>query len=407
MIRDALYYLNICIDNDTWLKATLLNFPHVLRMTPHEFVTEDNELVRELAQMKGARQEPLVGRYDLNSYPAYQASNILLEKLREDFTHGAPLFEQLSQEKTRVEYGADDVYTIHQNKVSGTLYDFLTQSGLAWPPGKGQKYENWLAFHPRLGEAIMSTIAAMVAKHAGLEIVTSSAPMHEAVWTHDGPSIYDAIIHGESSGMGRDEIAARVGQLILVNHFDLSNLSAQDIASMSRDGETLSDFREKISQKINDMIPLMQDQKRLQSHMEEVAQKVVDEWNDSRASMSAFGKKFFGVGLLDKSEKAMTDVITAAAKGAGFGAAAGAAVAAPAAAAATAGAASLLSPVLVTATIAAAPGLAVALVIYGVKTWAGMKKDEAHSPYRLLTKVHKLQTNAASSTLIASPPLVV
>jgi hypothetical protein len=84
LIRDALYYPNIHIDDLTWLKATLLNFPHVLRMTPHDFVTQDNELVRELAQLKGTRGEPLVGGYDLNSYPAYEASNILLEKLKED-----------------------------------------------------------------------------------------------------------------------------------------------------------------------------------------------------------------------------------------------------------------------------------------------------------------------------------
>jgi hypothetical protein len=415
MIRDALYYPNIHIEDPTWLKATLFNFPHVLRMTPRDFVTEDNELVRQLAGMKGTREEPLVGRYDLNSYPAYQASNILLEKLEAEYPAQSqvkkgrqklirpPIFEQLSQERTKAEFGADNVYTIYQSKVSMTLSDFLMNAKLAWSPGRGRKYENWLALHPRLGEAIMSTIAAMVAKDAGLEIVTSSTPIHETVWTHDGPGIYDAIIHGKTSGMGRDEIVTRVGQLVLINHFDMSKLSADDIASMSRDGETLSDFRQQLSQKVDEMIPLMQDQNRLQSHMKQVVQKVVDEWSDSRASMSMFGKKFFGTGLLDKSEKAITGLIVAAATGAGFGAGVGAG----ATAAAGAGTAGLLSPVLTTAAIGLAPGLAVGLIVYGVKTWSDMKKAEAESPYRLLTKIHKLKDNAASSTLIASAPLLV
>ncbi len=84
-LRDALYYPHIHIRNATWLKATLLCFPHVIRMTPPDFELNDTGLVARLSKTKGSRDQPLVGSYELDSVAVWNATDALHDRLRKDF----------------------------------------------------------------------------------------------------------------------------------------------------------------------------------------------------------------------------------------------------------------------------------------------------------------------------------
>jgi hypothetical protein len=109
--------------------------------------------------------------------------------------------------------------------------------------------------------------------------------------------------------------------------------------------------------------------------------------------MSSFARRFFGVGLLDKSEKAMTDLAKALVPGS----LTAAATAATTAAATAVGTASLVTSPIV---IAAAPGLAVALAVYGIKTWHGLKQEEMSGPLRYLSLLKK----QGATLMVTAPP---
>ena len=51
--RDALYYPYIHVRDPQWLKATLLVFPHVKRMVPPNFKTEDESEIQEFMGFEG------------------------------------------------------------------------------------------------------------------------------------------------------------------------------------------------------------------------------------------------------------------------------------------------------------------------------------------------------------------
>jgi hypothetical protein len=81
--RDALYYPFIHITDVNWLKATLLCFPGVRRMVPHDYVTSDSDEVREFCETVGPRHEPLLSRVNLFSPEATEAEENLLAKLKQ------------------------------------------------------------------------------------------------------------------------------------------------------------------------------------------------------------------------------------------------------------------------------------------------------------------------------------
>jgi hypothetical protein len=162
---------------------------------------------------------------------------------------------------------------------------------------------------------------------------------------------------------------------------------------MSTNREALFDFRRYLAERVT-QIPEMDSDARREAHLKAAAAEALDQWRKSLPKMSSFARRFFGLGLLDKSEKAMTDLAKALVPGSLTTAATAAATAAGAPAA---GAAALVSSPVV---IAAAPGLAVALAVYGIKTWRGLKGEERSGPLRYLS----LLKQQGATLLVAAPP---
>jgi hypothetical protein len=384
-VRDALFYPNIHITNERWLKATLLCFPHILRMMPERYEPNDSRFVRKLAKSTGVRNEALVGRYDLNTGAVSRMAMELQRKLKADLEATPGFAQQFSRDATAREYGNEDVYYLHRDKLGYILGELLEQWQLAWEPEAGG---GWLAVHPLLGETFMSCAAAAAAQEAGLEIVTSDAPIHQAVATHDtSDGDRTATIPG-------DVVQTRLAQLVIVNHFDIDSISADDLIAMSREGEALFDFRQAVADWAA-RIPPMSDEARLQRHLEQSAEELIEKWQQKRKSMSAFAKRFFGVGLLKDSADAAKDAI----KDAGSYAGAGAVVGATAHVASGAAAAAGLGGVVSSALLGAVPGLAIGLVVRGVTVWSGMRRQERTDSLRYLTLLQK----GAATTLVASP----
>jgi hypothetical protein len=404
---DCLYYPYIHVRDEAWLKATLLYFPHVLRMVPPGFETRDSAFVRSLAQKRGARGEELLGSYRLRTLATDEAIDRLTFRLIDDIQKNPDFANQFSRKATLEAYGGrDPEFLVHRGKAPQHFWSELSKRGLMWsaplPSGAIRRMSvdvsrnlgDWTALHPILGEAFMSTVAAAAARDEGLEVVTDNAHVHGIASSRDEETIYQTLIHGKSStGASEPAMILRLAHLVIVGGFDVSTLSPEDLAAMSTNREALFDFRRYLAQRVVE-IPEMDSEAKREARLKAAATEALDEWRKSLANMSSFAQRFFGVGLLDKSERAMTDLAKALVPGslATAATAAGTAAAAPAIGAATL----ITSPVV----IAAAPGLAVALAVYGIKTWHGLKQEEMSGPLRYLSLLKK----QGATLMVAAPP---
>jgi hypothetical protein len=405
---DGLYYPYIHVRDEAWLKATLLYFPHILRMVPPGFETRDSDFVAGLGQKPGARGEPLLGNYYLRSYATDQAVDRLTLRLLDDIKKHPRFADQFSRTATQAAYsGRDYDFLIHRSKAPDAFWEELSGRGLMWPPFPNDRsmrehwpiyaisgYREWAAVHPILGEAFMATVAAAAAQDQGLEVVTDTARVHAIASSRDEEAIYQTLIHGRSrTGASEPEMTLRLAHLVIVGGFDVSTLSPEDLAAMSRNREALFDFRRHLAERVAE-IPEMGSEATREAHLTAAAVDALDEWRKSLANMSSFARRFFGLGLLDKSEKTMTDLAKALVPGSLTTAVTAAGTAA---AASAAGAGALAASPIV---IAAAPGLAVALAIYGIKTWRGLRQEETSGPLRYLSLLKK----QGATLLVAAPP---
>ena len=162
MATNALYYPYIHIRDIEWLKGTLLLFSQVRRMLPGGgFTPADREEVLPFIQAY-ANGRSLVCSADLFSERCQSAQRKLAERLLRDAkdpefvrAHG---FYEARKGLTAVDFG----FQIHQQKLIPALRNALKDSRLAWKPGMPEPYDEYIEYielHPRVGEAVMSTLA--------------------------------------------------------------------------------------------------------------------------------------------------------------------------------------------------------------------------------------------------------
>jgi len=399
--QDALYYPYIHLRNEEWLKTTLLYFPHVIRMIPPNYRLNDSLFVTELTQTRGRREEPLVGGYELDSWVAYQAGLRLADRLKTDAQN--PVFRtRFSRTATKTRWGNDSVFQIHRDKLGWEIWHALQETELAWRSST-QDPEVWIALHPLIGETVMATAAAAVAKDQGLEIVTDAPHIHGVAACRDEETIYQTLVYGASSRpQGTEQpnigepITLRLAHLVFANRFDLSQLTVRELAAMSREGDALFDFRRMLAERVA-RIPRMDSETRREQYLKELAKAIVEEWDSRRRTLSKFMKRFIGAGPLEEGKGPITDLVkslmpAALTSVAGTGA--------TVAAGTTAGAVTTAT-LLTTAAVAAAPGLAVGLAFYGVKTWRALGEEQRSGPLRYLS----LLKEQGAALILAAPPL--
>ncbi len=205
--KDGLYYPYINVRNVNWLKATLLCFPHVLRMVPQGYLRNESPEMREFAEVLGASDRPLLQAVNVREPQYESAQHKFLNRLRADFEREPDFFiREFSRDRAFEEHGEDRdwLLPIHEGKFSYVLKDFLLQNGLAWLPSQNQwsrtfrRNEDWVLVHPRLGQAIISTIAAAVALENWCDVVTESGGVHSALSNRQPSAIYDHFIKRET-----------------------------------------------------------------------------------------------------------------------------------------------------------------------------------------------------------------
>jgi hypothetical protein len=182
---DALNYPYIRIRDVDWLKRTLLIFPHVVRITPKVDAPRDEPEVAEFARLKG-RRGPLLRRARLQTGFVHKAQEELIRTIQQQIELNPDTFlSAYGQHGTLRESSAlireaqslwDDrtlgrPFQLHGSKLLESLQYFLRTNNLAWEPENPHGH-GYVEMHPRLGEAVMATLAFACAENEGLQLVT-------------------------------------------------------------------------------------------------------------------------------------------------------------------------------------------------------------------------------------------
>lgn len=378
MAPNALYYPYIHIQDANWLKGTLLLFRQVRRMVPYTPVQGDSDDIREFVTFGH-----LLDNANLWSPRAIGMQEQLAQKILSDAAD--PEFRlRFGQAKTREvlqlgEYG----FQIHAQKLQFGLVDALTNSGLAWKPGMPEPYDRrteYMEVNERVGQAVMSTLAIACAQGEGLDIVgdSRSGALHQCLIEHDVEGIYSAWLHEKiakpPSATGPDVFEFMIGHAC-----DLSALRADQIASMGEDREPIIKLVDRLREHAQ-RIPAMDPGPERDGYFQDEVATILGKWKEDRSNMSGFWRRFWGDGVLDASGKFFEDIATkvADASAATISGALGAVAVAAAAGAS-----------LTAVVPGGAAGLAVGLIVHGVKTYGQMRGDERNSPYRLLTTLER------------------
>ena len=397
MNEKALYYPYIHIHDVNWLKATLLLFSEVRRMLPGQVAPSDPSEITRFAERE------LLTPANLWTPRATNAQTVLAERLTTD-AHDPRFRSTYDCFATREAIAPSDLgFQIHQEKLAQPLRDALRRTGLAWQPFNSEPYSfsEYVELNPRVGEAVMSTLAVAAATGEGLDIVGDrrSGQLHNCLLEKKGDEIYKAWLHPPAllppprQPEGQDLFEFLVGFPC-----DLSAVTPDALAALDR--EPLRNLITRLREIALDKIPAMDPGPERETYFRDAASKVLEEWRRDRSNLPAYWRTFFGQGTADTSQKFVEKVadkltsggekatgsVAAAAVGSGVaGAAAGGGVAG-----ATAGGVAALAGTgaagLVTAAVASAGvGLAIGVVFHGVKSYFRMRKNEEDSPYRFLT----------------------
>jgi hypothetical protein len=374
--RDALYYPFIHITDVNWLKATLLSFPHVRRMVPGNYTPNDSRAVREFCEVMGPRKEPLLDSVNLFSPGAVRAEMNLLEKLQ---ANDVFIRSRYSKKRTAQQYpNPADHFRMHDEKIIHFLYAHLTggpeEDALAWrtaaPEDRPHRASGgWFALHPDLGSAILSIIAIAIAKEFGLDIVTDSSSIHHTVVTRNEDEIFDELIGqpAPSHAPPTHDTLDDLSEIVITTNFDVTRLSASQIAELLADGKDLRRFKDALIPFVASIPPIEDPQER-EKRLRAAAEEVIAEWGKYRKSLPKFALD----AIFDVTELKWPDLAFATILGGGT-----------------------------TWGIGAQAGLGITLVSYaGLKIWRKYKQV-ASSPYGYLNRVAKAQSKSQSSLFLA------
>jgi hypothetical protein len=374
--RDALYYPYFHIRDLEWLKATLLTFPHLHRMVPPEFEIKDDPKVDEFRRTIGAGDRELVIKEDLTTQEVIDAQDFFKSKLEAEDPSFLRAF-------TKTYAGNDESFQVRRDRfiiTAGEAYrtsllPFLIDRKLAWKPRTPVGPDpDWYVLHPRLGEILMGMTAVQIATQKGLDIVTNKDTIHYAIATRDMKAVYDSLLKRQlpsSSSLQFDRSADKAHSLthvVMLENFDLSQLSVKDIVSLSRDSSRreLKQALMEIAKTIEE-IPVPSERA---AKLKESSEQVIQNWNEYKLTLTKFARTL--TRDAPKGTKALLEKLAPAIGGASL-----------------------------TATLlGAAPGLVIGLLTYAGMSWYHLYREELNSPYRYLTDIVK----AGAILAVASKP---
>ena len=380
--RAALYYPYIHIHNANWLKATLLCFKQVVRIVPSSYTTRDRATIKPYTSLQGRNGRPLLDTADIFASEVHDAQRALRANIEANLDEIKRKFQKVN---TPQEYQAGHAsFQIHRHKLledyrEPGLAEFLEEHDLAWS-SVSQKDENnhvWLTMHPRLGSAVMSTLALAVEKNEGLHIVTPSVRAYNTLVANREDQVFKTLLEIPRAHRREDlgETVDELTHIVITTGFDLTRLKPQDIKHLLDDGCDLQRFRTAAAS-FAKLIPRGMGTQHRQRKVQEQAEAILEEWQAYRRLLPTSIRRSFRQVTVEKiaekaSEKLMEGLIASAGAGAG---------------------AAVTSHVL-----GALPGLVLSLlVVSGIRAYR-QRKDH---PLRFLNRIEKATERSFGSLYV-------
>ncbi|PZR36687.1 hypothetical protein [Caulobacter segnis] len=382
---DALNYPYIRVRDVEWLKQTLLLFPHVARMTPEFDAPPDAPEIEPYCWEAGGRH-PLLRPVDLMAGRVWRAQDDLIRNIekrfqadevgfrsrfgREAFNEGydpATAGHDLWGQRLQPNAG----FQIHRHKVVTQLRDYLLERNLAWRPERphGPAY---IELHPRLGTAVMTTLAFAAAQNEGLTVVTEFPDLHGQVIADGAEGLLDRLAEDRLPDPAVN--AQRIAEVIVYQRCDVSRLGPEDLVALRDERAAFARFRQALEAEAKELPAQVGDPRILQEYLDDTVNAILGQWQKDRAGFTPLAKAVFGdeainepKSLLQKiAEKAFTPEV-------GGPAASG-----------------VLMGSLTAHTLAgAAAGCAIGLAVHTLKSWRQVVRREADSPWKYLTTLER------------------
>lgn len=380
----ALYYPYIHIKDLNWLKANLLVFPFVSRMVPYNFLPRDNEEIRPFTLQWG-NNDPLLQPANLFSPRVQKAQDDLARKLKES-DKDEEFLRNYGKESARRNLNKDDYgFQIHVEKLNGNLRSVLKDQKLSWDPFKREPWDDsgYIELHPRIGEAVMSTLAIACAQSSGLDIVgdARSGELHRCLLEKRLNEVYKFWL-SPNEEMDSPKVATGEELLEFIVGFtgDISKISAADFHELVKEREPITKLIAELRDHAS-KIPAMDEGEKREEAFKTVADKVMENWKKDQRNLSNFGREFFG----EDAAKLATGFAKTIAEKTFTGGVAGTATAGVAGTVAAGWFGSLAAGGI----IGAGSGLVVGLIAHAGTSYYKMVKREKNSPYRFLTTLEK------------------
>jgi hypothetical protein len=144
--------------------------------------------------------------------------------------------------------------------------------------------------HPKLGAAIMSTIALAIAKHEGLDVVTPSDRTHYWACLSDEDQVFDNLLRETPVNfvaLSREDLTDDLAEVVMTALFDVERLTAEQIAELQKDGKDLRRFKNAVAS-VAAHIPNIADPEKRWKRLREAAAEVIEEWNAYKRNLPRF-----------------------------------------------------------------------------------------------------------------------
>jgi hypothetical protein len=258
--------------------------------------------------------------------------------------------------------------SLHWAKAS-EVFELLAGNGLAWREGDFNKRDfllDYVSVHPRLGAAIMMTVAIACARAEGLQIVTDNGQMHRYLADANLEAAFRYWLEDDQDvAPTRGEVANRLA-FAVVERVPIETLTAENLAALNREWEPRGRFLKAIRD-LSDSIPLMADEARLQEYIEQRADAAIRNWEKDKANLSSFVRKLFpAVGkatIADAAKKVVEKICGPVVAG------------------------SLAGSLTHGSLVAIGAGIGISVIAEAVSVQGQQRKQEADSPYRYLSLV--------------------
>jgi hypothetical protein len=374
---DALNYPYIRIRDVDWLKRTLLIFPHVVRITPEVGAPRDEPEVAEFAGLEG-RRGPLLRRARLRTDFVHKAQEELIRTIQQQIELDSDTFLSvygkygtMRESSALIREAAslwDDrllgrPFQLHGSKLLDSLQQFLWENNLAWQPQRPHAH-GYVEMHPRLGEAVMATLAFACAENEGLQLVTEFPGVYGRTIRLPKEDLLTSCLSPSpivEPGAAPDA-AEVVAEFIVYQRCDPRKLTPERLQALNKEWQPVADFREAV-EKIAKSIPSgIRDQQTLKSYLNDAADRVFTQWQRDQVNLSTYARELFGEGILSEPGKALSKVAEKAFGGTATGA--------------------LVAPDMI---LGAATGCAIGLIFHAVNSYRRVSRKEEESPLRYLT----------------------